>query len=181
MIILASGSPRRKELLKLIFPEYEVRVSDADEVAYPMRPSATVIANAKAKAATVAATPSDIVIAADTLVYMDKMYYLKPTSVKNAHDMLTELSGRTHTVYSGVCILAGGKAHTFCTTSKVKFKRLTSEEIDAYIATGSPMDKAGAYGIQDSNIVKSYSGSYYNIMGLPVEELKRRLAALSLI
>lgn len=181
MVILASASPRRFELLKTVFDDFEVRPTDADEIVIENRPSATVIANAKKKALAVKASKDDIVIAADTVVYMDGRYYLKPVSLENAAEMLGELNGRKHLVYTGVCILAKGKEYTFYDKSSVYFKKLTEKDILKYCADKCPVGKAGAYGIQDNFVVKKYSGSYTNIVGLPMEKLLDKLAYLKLV
>ncbi len=143
---------------------------DADEMEYGRYPSRMVIGNARLKAAAVG-DPDALVIAADTVVFMNGKYYLKPRSVDDARRILGELSGKTHYVYTGVCLQKGDKVVTFFEKSAVKFKKVSKESIDAYIATGSPMDKAGAYGIQDDIVVKGHKGSYSNIMGLPLEKL----------
>lgn len=113
-----------------------------------------------------------LIIAADTVVYMDGKYYLKPSDEADACRMLKELSGRTHFVYTGVAIKVGGECRTFYDKSAVKIKKLSDDEIKSYVSTGSPLDKAGAYGVQDGLVVERFSGSFSNIMGLPVEKLK---------
>lgn len=180
MIILASASPRRVELLGGVFDSFEIRPSDAEEKVLPSRPSATVMLNAKAKAEAVRAERSDTVIAADTVVYMDGEYYLKPATLAEAARMLKKLSGRKHNVYTGVCIKTGGQTHLFYDKSAVYFKKLTDDDIANYCSDKKPIGKAGAYGIQDNFVVKKYSGSYTNIVGLPMEMLLDKLKDLGL-
>lgn len=111
----------------------------------------------------------------DTVVVFGGRIIGKPKDEKQAFDILKELSGKTHSVYTGVCVVRGGKEKAFVRKSRVLFFPLTDERINSYIATGSPMDKAGAYGIQDSGFVKKIRGSYSNVMGLPVEKLRKIL------
>lgn len=119
--------------------------------------------------------PDATVIGADTVVVFGGRIIGKPKDEKQAFDILKELSGKTHSVYTGVCVVRGGKKKAFVRKSRVLFFSLTDERINSYIATGSPMDKAGAYGIQDSGFVKKIRGSYSNVMGLPVEKLRKIL------
>lgn len=119
--------------------------------------------------------PDATVIGADTVVVFGGRIIGKPKDEKQAFDILKELSGKTHSVYTGVCVVRGGKEKAFVRKSRVLFFPLTDERINSYIATGSPMDKAGAYGIQDSGFVKKIRGSYSNVMGLPVEKLRKIL------
>lgn len=176
-IVLVSASPRRAELLRRIAENFEVRPADVPELRSHPRPSFLVRRNALNKALS-GAEPGKIVIAADTVVHMDGRYFLKPRTEEEAVSMLETLSGRTHSVYTGVCVLSGKERFVFYERSLVRLKRLTKEEIRAYVSTGSPMDKAGAYGIQDG-VVESLSGSRSNVMGLPVERLKAVLDAIS--
>lgn len=167
---MASSSPRRRELLFKLIDDYTVCANDAPEIKCGARPSSVVMKNARAKA--FAAKEDGLIISADTVVYMDGGYYLKPKSEADAFAMLKKLSGRTHYVYTGVCVKYGNRCNMFYDKSAVKFRDLTDEEILAYVATKSPLDKAGAYGIQDSAaVVKGFSGSYSNIIGLPLEKL----------
>lgn len=169
-VILASSSPRRRELLKSLISDFTIISPDVNEAEYGKYPSKMVIANALAKASAVE-DEEGLIIAADTVVFMNGKYYLKPRDIKDAHRILSELSGKTHYVYTGVCLKQGDKTVTFYEKSAVKFKKVSSDTIADYIKTGSPLDKAGAYGIQDDTVVKSYKGSYSNIMGLPLEKL----------
>lgn len=181
-LILASGSPRRKELLSLITPDFEIRVSAAEEKVDPsLSPDETVCSLAAQKAAAVEPSLSDgdVLIAADTVVYIDGGILGKPHSREEAFSMLAALSGRKHTVYTGVCISDGKKRVSFAERTEVEFFALTAGEINAYIDTGEPFDKAGAYGIQGRGalLVKGIEGDYYNVMGFPVARASRELAA----
>lgn len=179
MLILASASPRRRELLATITPDFEVRTSGVDESPFAaLAPEEAVQALSRAKAAPFA-KPGDVVIAADTIVVMDGEILGKPKDEDDAFEMLTRLSGRRHTVMTGVTIAAQDKADTFCQKTGVWFYPLTGDEIRAYIKSGEPMDKAGAYGIQGKGrlFVEKIDGDFYNVVGLPVALLNRRLRA----
>lgn len=174
-IILASGSPRRKELLGKMGLEFEVISPEADERVQGL-PEERVEALAVRKARAVAEqVDSGLIIAADTLVALDNQVLGKPGDEAQAFEMLSALSGRTHRVLTGVCLLdaADGRCVHFVSRSEVTFRPLEAEEIRAYIATGEPMDKAGAYGIQGLGgaFVSRLQGSFENVMGLPVQEL----------
>ena len=182
-IVLASGSPRRQELLRRIgVTAFDVVKPEADE-SYPAGLTAqeTVahIARAKAKAAKALTAPEDIVITADTMVFLDDERLGKPRDEADALRMLTELAGRHHTVCTGVTVRQGDKAIAFTTTTDVYFRAATAAVLRAYIATGEPMDKAGAYGIQGvgSLLVERIDGDFFNVMGLPVMELSQALRA----
>jgi len=182
-IVLASGSPRRQELLRRIgVTAFDVVKPEADE-SYPAGLTAqeTVahIARAKAEAAKQLTKPEDIVITADTMVFLDDERLGKPRDEADALRMLTELSGRHHTVCTGVTVRQGDKAIAFTTTTDVYFRAASEAELRAYIATGEPMDKAGAYGIQGvgSLLVERIDGDFFNVMGLPVMELSQALRA----
>ena len=177
MIILASQSPRRQELLKYITTEFEIRVSEVDE-ALPdgISPSDAVLYLSNIKAQPFA-NGDDIVIGADTVVALDGKLLGKPRSEKEAAEMLRSLSGRIHKVYTGVAIVCGDKVTSFFDETEVEFYPLTDEEIFDYVATGEPMDKAGAYGIQGRGavLVKRINGDYFNVMGLPISKVYREL------
>ena len=182
-IVLASGSPRRQELLRRIgVTAFDVVKPEADE-SYPAGLTAqeTVahIARAKAEAAKKLTKPEDIVITADTMVFLDDERLGKPRDEADALRMLTELSGRHHTVCTGVTVRQGERSVAFTTTTDVYFRAATESELRAYIATGEPMDKAGAYGIQGvgSLLVERIDGDFFNVMGLPVMELSQALRA----
>ena len=178
-IVLASASPRRRELLQTAGVEFTVCVSDAEERIPPgTPPHEAVMLLAKQKALAVAKDrPNDLVIGADTVVVYDGAILGKPADEADAARMLRMLSGRTHTVYTGVCLVSAGSAETFFEQTQVTFYPLTDDEIAAYIATGEPMDKAGAYGIQGRGctLVRGICGDYFNVVGLPVAALCRRL------
>lgn len=176
-IILASASPRRQELLNYVFDEFECIPADIDET-IPENISAESSAEflAEKKAEHIAAEhPDALVIGCDTVVVHNGEVYGKPSDEADAEKMLNALSGRKHSVITGVCLCLNGRKHSFSDVTAVEFYTLTPEEISAYISTGSPMDKAGAYGIQDKNFlpVRSIGGDYFNVVGLPIGRLKR--------
>ncbi len=186
MIILASKSPRRKELLKGICPSFSIEAADIDEEAsYILPPLEAVQDIAYRKGIKVAKLfPNDVVISADTIVTIDGLIIGKPKDKDDAKRLLKLLSGRTHKVITAYSIICKDLLIRNYVVSEVIFEDLTDDIIDAYIATGSPMDKAGAYGVQDNDenhIIKSFSGSYSNIMGFPVDEIKSDLIKNRLI
>ena len=174
-VILCSASPRRRELLGEIFDRFEIKAGSGEEKSSFVRPHKKVVDLALGKQAGVPVPKGGVVISADTLVYKSGKYYGKPGSPFAAKEMLLELSGKTHYVYTGVAIRTEEKTVAFYERSGVRMKRLSEEEIDRYIRDFSPLDKAGAYGIQDGVIVQGFSGSYSNVVGLPVERLKEEL------
>ncbi len=174
-IILASASPRRKELLKQIVPVFDIVVPDIEENSRFSAPYLKVTDIALQKAAAVNIAEGELLIAADTTVYLDKEYYGKPMNEENALIMLKKLTGKTHTVYTGVCLKTLAKHLLFYEKSYVTFKKLDEKALADYIAAKKPFDKAGAYGIQDDMLVKSYRGSYTNIVGLPMEKLEEAI------
>jgi septum formation protein len=174
-VILASSSPRRRELLNLIGIAHEVRPANLDE---SMRPRETPRRHAERLArdkATAIATrdPDLITIAADTIVVINRKVLGKPADKEDAARMLGMLSGREHTVITAVAVSRGKKLRSAIEEVKVKFRRLREDEIDAYVSTGEPMDKAGAYGIQGfgATIVERVEGDYFAVMGLPLVRL----------
>jgi len=180
-IVLASKSPRRQELLKNIgITEFDIRVPEADE-SFPagLTPQQVVehISRVKAEAAAALCAPDEIVITADTMVFLDDQRLGKPADEADALRMLTALQGRCHTVCTGVTVRRGAESLTECETTEVRFRTATENELRGYIATGEPMDKAGAYGIQGlgSLLVEGIHGDYFNVMGLPVLRLSRML------
>ena len=181
-IILASSSPRRKELLKEIFPSFLTLSPDCDE-ANSATPQKTVLNLSKLKADWVS-DEYDILISADTIVVYKNQILGKPSSPEDAIKILSLLSGKYHKVYTGVCIKYNRngiiKSMNFYDCSKVKMRKLSQKDIEDYVNTGSPLDKAGAYGIQDG-VVERYYGSYSNIVGLPLEKIKRKLKRVDLI
>lgn len=177
MIILASQSPRRQELLKLITTDFEIKSQNADEtLPSGISPKEAVMYLSKIKAQPLA-NDEDIVIGADTVVALDGKILGKPKDEQNAREMLRFLSGKTHSVFTGVTLIKGKKEKTFAVETKVKFFDLTDEEIEKYIKTKEPFDKAGAYGIQGygSLLVEKIDGDYFNVVGLPVSTLAREL------
>ena len=183
MLYLASASPRRREILQMAGERFEVVPSHGDESRPPeLSPGELVqeLARRKAFAAEVFPGPGDIVLGADTLVALDGRLLGKPSTEKEAFSMLSALSGRVHRVYTGCCLRTAGRSETFVSEAEVEFYPLTEEEIRAYIATGEPMDKAGAYGIQGRGcvLVRGIRGDYYTVMGLPAAEVIRRLRKL---
>ena len=181
-IILASQSPRRRELLgQMGFSDFIIRPAVGEEKAdLSLSPARLVEDLSLQKGLEVAASaaPGDLVIAADTVVAVDGQILGKPHSPQEAAEMLCALSGRTHTVYTGVTLCRDGEVLTEHEATSVRFRPLTREEIEAYVATGEPMDKAGAYGIQGigSLLVEGIEGDYFNVVGLPVCRLGRMLA-----
>jgi septum formation protein len=177
-IILASASPRRKELLTTAGVEFEVLVSEADEtIPEGTAPRDAAMMTAEKKSLAVAENRDGIVVGADTIVVIDDKILGKPKDEADAFGMLRLLSGREHEVITGVCITDGEKTEKFAQVSKVRFYDLTDDEITAYVATKEPMDKAGAYGIQGKGcvLVESIEGDYFNIVGLPVAATVRAL------
>ena len=182
MIILASKSPRRKELLSMLGLNFTVQTADIDETMDPSQtPAHEVAAVSARKAAKIAQQhPDDIVVAADTIVVIDGKILGKPKDEEDAARMLRLLSGRTHTVYTGLSVSRGGARQTEVVATEVTFRNLTDAEIRAYIKTGEPMDKAGSYGIQGygSMFVSRLNGDYFCVMGLPVCTLAGMLREL---
>lgn len=179
MYILASGSPRRRELMKLVVPEFECAVSGCDEfVPKGTAPEKIPELLARQKAQAVAKDrPDDVVIGSDTIVVLDGSVFGKPKTPEEAVSMLRALSGRTHTVYTGVAVVEHGETRSFVQSTKVEFFVLSDEFIRQYVATGDPLDKAGAYGIQGPGalLVKGLVGDYFNVMGFPVAAVARFL------
>lgn len=175
-LILASASPRRRELLDQIGVRYRVQVADVDETLQPGEaPAAYVTRLALAKARAVAALPVAAglpVLGADTTVVIDGEVLAKPVDAADAVRMLTRLAGREHQVLTAVALVAGARAETGLSVTTVRFRPLAAATIDRYVATGEPMDKAGGYGIQGLGgaLVASLTGSYTGVVGLPIAE-----------
>lgn len=170
-LILASASPRRKELMALFHVPFVIRAADIDETMNPQaEPAGEVARVSRRKALAVRREPEDIVVAADTIVVCGDGILGKPHSEAEAAAMLSMLSGRAHQVMTGVTVLRGEKSETFTEVTELHFRPLTEQEISAYVSTGEPMDKAGAYGIQGGGALfcTRLEGDYYNVMGLPV-------------
>lgn len=177
MLILASKSPRRQELLRLITDDFTVKTADVKEnLPQGIAPDEAVLYLSKIKAEPLA-NDGDIVIGADTVVAADGRILGKPADRENAKEMLRLLSGREHSVFTGVTIFNGREPKSFYIQTKVKFFELTEDEIDWYVSTGECDDKAGAYGIQGkgSVLVEKIDGDYFNVVGLPVSKLYREL------
>ncbi len=189
-IILASASPRRKELLEKAGIDFDIIVSNeeefADSFADPMQEA---IENAKLKATSVARkNPNRPVLGADTVVVLDGKVYGKPKDLEEAKKMLSELSGRTHSVFTGICAVQVEKNGEInivldARESRVTFKQLSSEQIDDYLAKVNVLDKAGAYAAQEhgKSIIENIDGAFDNVMGLPVDACKKILDTLSKI
>ena len=180
-IVLASASPRRQELLRRMgITEFDIRVPETEE-AYPegLSPRQIVeyISREKADAAAKLCTSEEIVITADTMVFLDDQRLGKPADETDALRMLTALQGRHHTVCTGVTVRQGSRAVTGSEETEVIFRPASQRELLAYIATGEPMDKAGAYGIQGKGalLVEGIRGDFFNVMGLPLLRLSRML------
>ena len=184
-VILASNSPRRKELLSGLGVAYEVKtMPDVDE-SYPDGLSgeeiAKHIARGKAEAYRSLIQADELVITADTIVWLDGTVMGKPKDEEGAKDMLMRLSGKTHQVITGVCLTTSSMRKTFATVTDVTFATLTEDEIDYYVTRYQPMDKAGSYGVQEwigFVGVENLSGSYFNVMGLPIQRLYTELKKL---
>jgi septum formation protein len=182
-LILASASPRRAELLRGLGLEFTVITSAAKEAHHEdFTARELCLFNAYRKARAVAKQhPQALVLGADTLVYLGTTLYAKPSDMADARRMLRELAGHTHQVVTGVCLLQLGthRCRLFAETTDVTFKPLTDAQITAYLAAIQPLDKAGAYAIQDrgDEIVKRINGSFSNVVGLPVERVRHELAS----
>ena len=184
-IVLASNSPRRKELLSGLGIQYEVKtLPDIDE-SYPEGLDGleipAFIARAKADAYRSVMQPDELIITADTIVWLDGNVMGKPKDAEEAREMLRALSGQTHQVITGVCLTTPDYQKAFATLTDVTFASLSEEEIAYYVERYSPMDKAGSYGIQEwigFIGVESISGSYFNVMGLPIQRLYTELKKL---
>jgi septum formation protein len=175
-MILASGSPRRKSIMlttgykfSIVVPniaeDYPPDMAVADIPVYLAEKKAQYVQNGH---------PEEIIVAADTIVVLNNKIIGKPSGYKEALEMLQRLSGHMHTVITGVCVLNGFKRHTFSDTSKVYFQKLSKEEIEYYVKTHKPYDKAGSYGVQDwigMVAIRKIEGSFYNVMGLPIHKL----------
>lgn len=171
-IVLGSGSPRRQELLRRMgIEDFDLRVPQVEET-FPagLSPQETVCCISREKSAAVVSTPEEIVITADTMVFLDDKKLGKPADEGEALSMLTALQGRHHTVCTGVTVRQGERLLTAAETTDVYFRPATESELRAYIATGEPMDKAGAYGVQGKGglLVQRIDGDFFNVMGLPL-------------
>lgn len=171
-IILASASPRRKEILELADLKFDIMPSNAQEITTKTAPNEVVmeLASIKAKDIYKKSEKQSMIVGADTVVAYQGQILGKPSDKADAKRMLTMLSGQTHEVYTGVCVIEDGKTKTFYEETKVTFYEISDEQIDRYIKTGEPMDKAGSYGIQGKAAVfiKGIEGDYYNVVGFPI-------------
>ncbi len=181
-IVLASNSPRRRELLGALEVDFEVRTLDGIEENYPQGLTMTGIPEhiSSQKAMAYALADDELLITADTIVYLDGEVLGKPANAKEACAMLRKLSGKTHQVITGVTLRTVDSSHTFSCVTEVTFAQLAEEQIKHYVDNYAPFDKAGAYGIQEwigYVGVTKINGSYYNVMGLPVQRLNQELTA----
>ena len=179
-VILASASPRRQELIKLIFDSVEILPADCDETlpeGIGAREAVEYLSKIKNEASAKLTEKENIVISADTVVSVDNEILGKPVDKEDARRMISLLSGKVHQVYTGVTISLNGKAKTFSEKTDVEFFDLTEEEIEEYISSKEPYDKAGAYGIQGKAglLIKGINGDYYNVVGFPIARLKREI------
>lgn len=183
-LILASNSPRRKELISGIDVDYEIRtLPDIDESypdTLPKEEVAEFLSRKKASAYLSLLQGDELLITADTVVLLNGKIYGKPVDLSDAKRMLHDLSGQTHSVITGVCLTTKTMQKSFSSTSLVTFGRLSDQEIEYYVEKYKPMDKAGAYGVQEwigYVAVKHIDGSYFNVMGLPIYKVYQELAA----
>lgn len=184
-IVLASNSPRRRELLSGLNLEYTVRVLPDIDESYPDTLKGEeipmYISREKAKAYRNSMAEDELIITADTVVCINEKVLGKPRTQEEAKEMLRELSGKTHQVITGVCLMTCGLQRTFSATTQVTFDVLTEDEIEFYVEKFRPLDKAGAYGVQEwigFVGVSRLEGSYFNVMGLPVQRLHQELKKL---
>jgi len=181
-VILATASKRRQDIFSMLNIPYSVLISDADEDIWDDSPGimAEKIAEGKARHIAGRAKQRDLIITADTIVSTGDVILLKPTTGENARDMLGLLSNKTHLVYTGFCVSFKGQYYCDHEESLVEFAPLSEQEIEDYIATGEPMDKAGAYGIQGmgSQFIQNIEGCYFNIMGFPIAKFYKFIQKL---
>ena len=185
-IILASASPRRRELLERMGLEFRICTAEHDEtmdLSASAESEACRVSRLKAEAVQALCRSDALIIAADTIVVCEGRILGKPADEEEAYEMLRLLSGREHRVITGLCVLQGERVRCVSEVTKLRFRELSDEQIRAYIATGEPMDKAGAYGIQGkaSVFVPGIEGDYYNVMGLPVCTLAQILEEFGIV
>ena len=176
-LVLASKSPRRSEILKNAGYDFMVRVADADEtIPDGTKPEDAVVFLAARKAVAVDRADDETVLGADTIVVLDDKILGKPKDREDAYNMLKSLSGRVHSVFTGVCIIENGKSMTFAEETQVEFLPLSDEDIYKYIDTNDCYDKAGAYGIQGyaSKFIRRINGDYFNVVGLPISAIFKK-------
>ncbi|MGN0601555.1 MAG: Maf family protein [Oscillospiraceae bacterium] len=178
-VVLASQSPRRKELLSLICDDFRVVPAKGEEIYSSDIPTENIpVLLALNKCKEIAENnPDSLVIGCDTVVVLKDKIMGKPENKSDAFEMLSSLSGKTHRVISGTAFYVNKNYYTLCSVTEVCFRKLTDEDINAYIATGEPFDKAGAYGIQGLGclLVKEIKGDYFNVVGLPLSDLAEKL------
>ncbi len=177
-LVLASKSPRRSEILKNAGIDFVVRVADADEtIPAGTNPEDAVVFLAARKAMAVERAEDETVLGADTVVVLDGEILGKPKDRDDAFNMIKRLSGRVHSVFTGVCAIGNGISMTFAEETKVEFYKLTDEEINTYVNTSEPYDKAGAYGIQGlaSKFIRAIEGDYFNVVGLPMSAIYQKI------
>ena len=177
-LVLASKSPRRSEILKNAGFDFIIRTADADEtIAEGTNPENAVVMLAARKAMAVERNEDEVVLGADTIVVLDDKILGKPKDREDAFNMLRSLSGRVHSVFTGVCAISDKGSMTFAEETKVEFYPLTDEEINSYIDTKDCYDKAGAYGIQGlaSKFVRGINGDYFNVVGLPISSVYKKI------
>ena len=178
-VLLASASPRRAQLIRQIATDVVICPQDVEEKSSYVRPYKLVCDLARKKVGDLPTRkPHDIVVGSDTVVWCNSRVYGKPHTPEVACQYLRELAGRWHSVYTGVHVALEGRSVTFWDRADVKFAKLSDEQIRAYVATQSPLDKAGAYGIQDHEVVERYRGCYETIVGLPTERLRQAIDTL---
>ena len=179
-VILASASPRRQELIKLIFDSVEILPADCDETlpeGIGAREAVEYLSEIKNEASAKLTDEENLIISADTVVAVDDEILGKPVDKEDARRMISLLSGKVHQVYTGVTLSLNGRMKTFSEKTDVEFFSLTKSEIEEYISSSEPYDKAGAYGIQGKAglLVKGINGDYYNVVGFPIARLKREI------
>ena len=181
MLVLASNSPRRREILTAAGFEFVVRVPGIAEQRLPGEPPIQYVRRlAEQKAFAVPMNPGEIILAADTTVVVEDQLLEKPRDASDAARMLAALSGREHEVITGICLRSDTRTVVDAATTRIRFATLSQEEIDAYVASGEPMDKAGAYAIQGlaSKFIERVEGCYFNVVGLPIALVYRHLKQL---
>ena len=177
-LVLASKSPRRSEILKNAGIDFTVRTAEADEtIPEGTKPEDAVVFLAARKAMAVSREKDETVLGADTIVVLDDKILGKPKDKDDAFNMIKSLSGRVHSVFTGVCAIGDGFSMTFAEETRVEFYNLTDDEINTYINTDEPYDKAGAYGIQGlaSKFISGIQGDYFNVVGLPMSAIYQKI------
>jgi septum formation protein len=177
MLVLASQSPRRSEILRQAGISFTVRAAAVDETPLPGEPPARYVQRlAERKASAIESSPGEVVLGADTTVVIGSEMLGKPADVADARRMIATLEGRRHQVLTGICLRQGAETVLDCAVTEVWFAPMSASEIDAYVSSGEPMDKAGAYAIQGlaSKYIEKIAGCYFNVVGLPIALVYRR-------